>query len=245
VTIPTAGLPTRHFNAYHQSNSLLFQFILSEFLIAYREIQALDSLCKREHPMALNATVLRKEQEIFHTMETILAKLVGSTREYMRLFSWNFIDGVVSKLKNYCALFSQNADTDEKEPLAMQHYADKAWLYCLQGMDALRDTPNAHPALCHSLEKGLGAMHRLARLIARVIPQFRDDENVVFFVLRHKDKFDKVYGTKFVTKLFCRMYPKGLKEVQYFLSQKYAGRGFENLMPIIHKKISELETANL
>lgn len=221
LQIPSSN---RHFNAYHQNNSLLFQFILAEFLDVYQEIRKIEAL----------------KNEGYETLGASLVKLVGASRDYMRFFAWNFSDGTLSKLKNYCALFSENADGEEKEPIAIQHYADKAWGSCLQATDLLLELPEERATIALTIEKGCNAVHRFAKLIVRVITQFRDDENVVFFVLKHHQKFDALFGSRFISKLFSRMYPKGIKEVRHFLLKKYEARGFENILPTIEAKITEI-----
>lgn len=234
----TSGISVRHVNAYHKTNSLLFQFILSEFLDVYTEIQKLQTLMDSK----LIASPITRN----HKIDSVLAlasleKLVGSSRDYMRFFSTNFSDGLLAKLRTYCAVFIQNADKDEKELMALQHYADKAWQACLQAMDALYGDPSEHVFILSSIDKAVAAMNRFAKLIARIILQFRDDENVIFFILRHKTQFNKLYGDRFILKTFTKMYPKGLREVHLLLSKRYTERGFDNVLDAIRLLIAELE----
>jgi hypothetical protein len=220
------GSQTRSINSYLQNDSLLFQFILSEFLEVYRETQGL--LLKRNS---------------IHELSQGLMTLTGSPQDPLRIFPGNRQSGVLAKLKNYCSLLSQNADSTEKEPIAMQHYVDKAWLHCIEAFDLLHDThkDKDQSTLIHTIEKTCSALRGFSRLIVRLFAQFRDDENVIFFVLRHHNQFDALYGPRFVVKLFCRLYPKGLKEAGHFLIKKYGHRGFDNLLPLVNAKISELE----
>lgn len=241
---PYAGASARHVDAYHLNASLLFQFILADFISAFEAIQTLDTICHRK-PISLPEHAYEHHQEIPQQIEKILYKLIGAKRDEMRLFSWNFNEGILTRLKSYCSLFSQNADSDEKELMAMLHYADKVMQYCLQGVNALHESPDKRTPLFAALEKASNAMHRFAKLIARVIHQFRDDENVIFFVLRHKQQIDKLYGRRFTFKLLCRIYPKGLREARLFLTKRYMERCFDNLPPIISTMISELEASNL
>lgn len=241
-----AGISARHVNSYHQNNSLLFQFILAEFLEAFTEIQRLDALCCRvPTPLPSDELSCRQAENNLHLIQPILTKLVGSTRDYMRLFSWNYSEGLLSKLRTYCALFLQNADTDEKELIAIQHYADKIWQNCLQAVDALNDVPQDRPQLFASLEKSSSAMQRFAKLITRLIHQFRNDENVMFYILRNHKTFDQLYGNRYVIKLFSKIYPKGIKEVQLLLIKKYSDRGFENMLPSIYATTAEVEASSL
>lgn len=241
-----ASISPRHVNSYHRDNSLLFQFILAEFLEAYTEIQKLDSLCSRTPtPLPKDELSCRQAEKNLHLIQEVLIKLVGPTRDYMRLFSWNFSEGMMSKLRTYCVLFLQNADTDEKELIAIQHYADKAWLNCVQAVDAFHEMPVDRHSLFSSLEKSSSAMHRFAKQIARQIHQFKNDENVIFFILRNHKIFDKLYGNRFVVRLFSKMYSKGMKDSVSFLNKKYVARGFDNILPAIEEAASEAEAASL
>lgn len=241
-----AGISACHVNSYHQNNSLLFQFILAEFLEAYTEIQRLDALCSRTpSPLPSDELTCRQAENNFHLIQPVLTKLVGSTRDYMRLFSWNVSEGILSKLRTYCSLFLQNADTDEKELIAIQHYADKIWQNCLLAVDALHEVPQDRNQLFASLEKSSSAMQRFAKLIPRLIHQFRNDENVIFYILRNHKTFDQLYGNRFVVKLFLKVYPKGLKDAQLLLLKKYTDRGFENILPSIYAITAEVEASSL
>lgn len=241
-----AGISARHVNSYHQNNSLLFQFILVEFIETFTEIQRLDSLCSRTpSPPSSEETSSQQINEDFHSIEEILIKLVGSTKDYKRLFSWNFSEGLLAKLRTYCGLFLQNADTDEKELIAIQHYADKIWNHSLQAIDAIQSLPQDRAAVLTAIEKTSAAMQRFAKLIARLVHQFRADENVIFYILRHHKTFDKLYGNRFTIKLFSRLYSKGLQEAHNLLVNKYSNRGFDNVLPAIYAATTEIEASAL
>jgi len=224
------------------TDSLLFQFILGEFLESYELTQQLDILCNRKQTPLGSQQVMDREENLSQ-VEVILSKLVGSARDYMRLFSWNFTDGALQKLKMYCSLFLQHVDTDEKELIALQHYADKIWQSYLNALDTLREDPKDRHAFLANIDKASSAMNRFSKLISRLIHQFRDDENVIFFVLRNRVQFDKLYGNRFVARLFLKLYPKGFREIQLFLLKKYSERGFDNLLFTISSKMSELEAS--
>lgn len=232
------GITIRHVNSYHQNNSLLFQFILAEFIDAYTEIQRIDSL-RRTTPSPSNESAPQDDTPI----KEALIKLLGSPKEYMRIFSWNFSEGLLAKLRTYCALFIQNAESDEKDLIAIQHYADKVWQGCLQAIDSLQENPKDRALFLNPLDKAITAMQRLAKLIARLVHQFRDDENAIFYVLRHHKILDKLYGHRFIVKLMGKIYTKGLKEAHFFLVKKYQQRGFDQVVSAIETAIKEVEAA--
>lgn len=231
-------------NSYHASNSLLFQFILSDFLAAFLDIQRLDTLCHRRLLPFVEKTYNEHNQELIQEIEKILERLVGTKNDYIKRFSSSITEGILTRFKMHCSLFSQQSDSDVKELLAMQHYADKTWQTCMLAVDALGDAPNKCAQLFAYLEKASNALHRLGKLIVRLIQQFREDENVIFFVLRHKESFEKAFGKRFINKLFGRMYPKGLREVEHFLIKKYRDRSFDNIIPMISRLFNELEASN-
>lgn len=170
------------YKAYHQDTSLLFQFILSEFI----EVQAL--LQQQDVP---------------------LVKLVGSSQGLVRLFSLSQNDGVLTKLKNNCAYFSQNKD--------LHYHTEHAWLSCVE----------------KNLPKTSEHMYSLSRAIYNMIPQYREDENIVFYILKNHTELNKSFS---VNALMNEMYPRGPEE---FLVKRYLDRGFKHLIPTIIKNLEE------
>lgn len=231
--------------SHHLSNSLLFQFILSDFIIAFLEMQGIDHLCHRKQLPVVEKMCYEHNVELIKSIKIILDRLVGLKHDHCKRFSTNMTEGILTRLKMHCINFCQASDGEAKELLAMQHYAEKSWQNCMLAVDALGDAHNKCGPLFAYLEKASNALHRLGKLTARLMQHYRDDENVVFFVLRHKDSFEKAFGKRFVTKLFCRMYPKGLSEAENFLVKKYKERSFENIAPVINRLFTELEASNL
>lgn len=234
------GIFTRPVNAYHRNSSLLLQFILFEFITAYAESQKLAELC---HLKPSPLPVANEWNELPDTRQSQInaafSKLVGVSTGQERLVVWHFEEGLLSKLKSYCLLFSQN-ERDEKELLGMQHYIDKATQHGLHAKTLLH-SEEARPQFLSALEKMNQSMQRFAKHIARVLTKFREDENILFFLLRYRIQLESVYSPRFVAKLLFRMYPKGLRELQQLIKTKYTKRGFTNISTHIDAYISELE----
>src|SRR5262245_36851073 len=108
------------------NNGLILQFILAEFMAVFEQIRKLEAL--GDHPPFNPPKPLlsMESDECLKQIRAALTKLGGSSREYLRLFSWSDTEGLLHKLKVYCTLFLQNASADEKELIAMQHYTEKA-----------------------------------------------------------------------------------------------------------------------
>jgi len=104
--------------------------------------------------------------------------------------------------------------------------------------------PIDRAAMLAAVDKASSAMHRFAKQLSRLIHQFRDDENVIFFLLRHHSVLDSLYGQRFTLKLLSRMFSKGLKEAQHFLITRYAERGFTVVENPIRTLAAEIEASN-
>ncbi len=228
----------QQFKSYHQHRHLLLQFILSELLLAHQEMVKVQQLL---------ATHENCDHPFFTKLIEHITRLSGSTQGHMRLFSW-IDDGILAKLKNYCAFLCQQGGHASKEQADIYRDANNAWLISLQALDAVRMIVQQLPPeaafdigiLCLSVEKIHRAIHRFARRLTKTLLTFRHDENVVFFIVRHREQLDDLYCPSFTRKLVRKMFPRGLSEADRFLSKKYADRGFVNMAPIIQKKIEEL-----
>lgn len=245
-----------HSNGYHQNNSLLFQFILSDLIQANRIVKETNQLANRWKQTTAAPFVQQAGNKLFHMLKASISKLVGSSQDYMRIFSWSIENGILAKLKNNCGFFAENSSSEDKNALILQRYANNTWLLCLRCLDIMRAIEHdalvdvlskAKPLgtysniLFQTLEKMTLSLQRFSRILIRLLLAFKEDENVVFFLLRSKEEVEGLYGPDSVLKLLQQMYPRGLQEAGHFLLKKYASRGFDNLLPLISSKIAELE----
>jgi hypothetical protein len=206
---------------------LLIQFILSEFLSAHEELQILNQYI---------------HQQLLSQILNSLNRLSGSSHEYMRIFSWHQESGHFTKLKNYSAFFQQN----DKESDILEKDAHKCWLISLHMADITHNLHNRSKKGFVPLHEHMAKIQRstraLKKILGQIIPQFQDDENVVFFILRSHILVDNVFGRNFTANLLQNMY-SDLGKASRFLQRNYKRRGFTELLPTISEKISQLECA--
>ena len=69
---------------------------------------------------------------------------------------------------------------------------------------------------------------------------FKEDENVLFFILRHKTQLEEAFGEKFVELLFKKMHRDGSAGIEKLLLKQYSKRGFDTLLPVIKAKMAQL-----
>jgi hypothetical protein len=231
------GLTTWGLKPQPSYKSLLFQFILLEFISSYTEVLNIHQLSRD----------LQTTSDVVPALKLSINKLAGPARGCMRLFSWNLEDGILSRLKNYCANFTLEAKDSNPGILKMHAYLNQAFISCRKTLDVIglfeeRDLSQQNRQALHKvLTKVIQQMGRFSKMTAKLMQQFSTDENVVFFMLRHKSELDRLYGSQFVYKLINKMYPKGVEEAKDFLLKQYGQRGFDHLIPLIIKKISELK----
>ena len=236
-------------NLFGQSPSLLFQFILSEFLTAFKLVQRIE---KSYHEMENLLIKRRLMGAVDESLNQLLASIVGLTGTSIineDPSPWATQKGCLSKLRHYCNPFVKLEQPEEKTVENINICVSKAFHSALQAREVIlylqleshkpKHIPD-YAMLYQLLDRLIDNLNRVSRLLLRVILQFRNDENVVFFMLRNRESFDTLYKTNFVSKIFRKMYPNGIEEVGQLLMKKYSERGFNNLLNTIAKKISEL-----
>lgn len=226
------SLPT---TSYHQQHNLLFQFILSELILVQRELKQLETILQQ--PLEPKAPALM----------THMTNLAGSTQSHLRIFSWSD-DGMLTKLRYYTALLCQTNPLHDSMETAIDQEANESWLLAMQVLDtirALRRTRTTAPDIADlkaAFKKLSKSIKRLANLVSDAIVHYQDDENVIFFLVRHHRDLGELYeNPSFVPKLLRKMFPKKLPEVQTFLTKSYKARGFHHLVPVIQERLAELE----
>lgn len=226
-------LSRRHVKAYHHHHHLLVQFIWFELMLAQQHIKEAVNVLENLKGNHRSTT----HNSLIYLLKTHITKLSGSAHDYMRLFAWGD-DGILAKLKNYCALFSQNKIGLGREQFDISREANKAWLLSLEALDIIRvisDQPSkaSKEPISLIIKKIKLTITRLKKLMIKIACHFRNDENVLLFILRHHEGLDQLHRRGFVKILLSEMYPKNINEAQKFLIKKYTARGFTELVPFI------------
>lgn len=213
---------------FHQSDSLLIQFILHEFLKLLRVTKKLKQSLQDENPLPM----IRKE----------LICLVGPEHDYKHLFSWSSDLGVLTKMKTYLDLLLHRDSSQVKRLKNTCHEAWEAAILCLEvAKEGNIKTLENYKLLTDQFKNALDLFEKIPAEIKRVLPFYAQDENIVFFLLEHKETLDASLETKFLKQLFHKMYEGGVNQAEAFLIEKYRERGFLALLPIIETKCAELK----
>lgn len=216
---------------YSQERHLLFQFILTELMITCDKVRQMNQFSKEKNEEG-------KEKIIGN-----LTELVGPAQGQMRLFSWPQ-DGSLAKLKHYCALLCQACDVHDVQFIQLHEEAHQAWRLSVQLFDLLKPSlpvfkAKKNPSATTILRRLSRSIEKLGKKVVRIIQDFRHDENVIYFMLRHHQQLDSLYGENFVARLFKKFFPQKNKGVGEFLIQRYTERGFSHLIPVIQEELRE------
>ncbi len=227
-------------SGYCANNSILLQFILYDLAIAF-------SLCNETYKLMTptNQKFTQTYINRFDAMSANIISLAGQPHKLACPFDWSLQEGVLAKIKRYASCYSNNLDASDTLATSLIRSANSAWLDSLACLDHFRELKRLMPFEKATpdtklFEKIAKALKKLAKAVEKILLQFRDDENVLLFLLRHKERLAPLFEPHFLINLFKNIFPQGPEHARAFLVQRYAARGFPHLLPFINQKLHEV-----
>ena len=213
------------------NRGLIVQFILHELFAA-------DLLFKEMY-------MLWGEEDFSSLFERV-GSLSGHASKSTHLFTNDVNAGILSKLKNYSAYFSLDKDAKESgmelRKISHRLCATSSALY-----DDLKEfsyTDFKLKSLKKKIDKSLQKMDQdfthYCDTLCLVLETFNQNENVVWYLVKHRKKADAIFKEERVKALFERYFPQGNIELRDFLIQRYSERGFYSLLPLIEAEVKNL-----
>ena len=226
VPIPNSLFP----NSRSLHPSLLFQFWLAQFLHSYAATQVIEGL--------YNATSLGETtpKPIVIEREKLLEaikELSGQVTSYAPTFPWTVHQGSVKALVHYSHLLYKKqprASIIERSERAYRQ-ARLAKIHLIAWKEEETISQLHLKALGRAIQSLIRNMHRIGQHLLKEIPTYAHDENVIFFLLRHREEFDTLFVAPIVKELLDKMYRGGSAQAEQHLIRQYSKRGFENLLP--------------
>lgn len=214
----------RHLNAY-ESIPLLLQFSLTEFFQVFQLFKGIQRFVEAE--------------QFTHALNSMLTKFTGSSPERAKAFFWSPENGCLAKLYYYATFLNDHSISYFPSFPPLEKTCKKSWMLGSHLIEAIDDEKYA------TTEAILNKLHRNIRQIAKelvkVIILLKENENVLFFLLRHRMQLDDIYGQNFTMKLIASLFTRGLNEAQAHLIERYSSRGFEKLSETIRLYFNELQ----
>lgn len=236
----TLPIITKQLPAYHKEDGLVFQFILSEWLLAEKagfELScAVDKLLEKP-----------SSRRFLEEMESALRSLSGVRQDFIRFISPGD-DGILKKLSHFSAILARDITEDKAAERILRRAANQAWGFAIEMESMVQNarggtresSQKALEAIKKQGEKIAGELKKMGRTIPALFPKFSKDENVLLFLVRHKKDFDNFQGAGFIKKVLIKTYPKGVAEAEEYLVHRYTKRGFDDLLPAIHMFMKDL-----
>ncbi|MGE3954900.1 MAG: hypothetical protein AB7F31_06940 [Parachlamydiales bacterium] len=226
------------FTFYGQKPGVLFQFLLDQFLSAFGEVKAIQKLC--------NHLSTATDWQVSHMMAA-LGRLTGHPLSDPTP-SWESDRGHLGNLKHLATTFSELSDYGEARELAGA--VDRAFFSALEARDTLprflrsplqKERLQVTVLCTPHLRRLVENVERIGNLIPSLIAHFREEENVLLFLLRRRPDFDSLYGTSFTKNLLQMMFPEGLRELQVVMEERYRKRGFEKLAESVRHRLADIQ----
>jgi hypothetical protein len=238
IPIPSSLFPNLH--SLHPS--LLFQFLLSEFLKAYDTTQEVEAV--------LNRFQGEKDREkSFSTQDRTdillgITDLIGQIVSFAPTFPWTIRQGNLKALVHYSHLLQkkqQSAPLVETSERAYRQAAlSRQHLLTWQEKGSL---PPVHKkALIRAIDSMIRNMHKFGNHLTKEITNHSHNENVIFFLLHHNLEFDTLFHAPYVMGLLDKMYRGGIDQAEQHLIRQYTKRGFENLLPRVIQTFANVRT---
>lgn len=202
----------------HEDQSLLIQFIFSEYLEIAINIQQLAATFKKSKPSQ-------------KAIDESLHRLVGAIPFPWRIFSWNLDDSPLARLRNSCALFAEG-DAIPKEAIEpITRSSHQLWLISLRCLE-LQETQSKEPVAPLAERMELVTL-KLGRSLLKLVTHFSRDENVLYYLLRHSAKWNSILGEDTILKTIKGVEFSSINDLKKFLVMQYRKRQFEALIPKI------------
>jgi hypothetical protein len=230
----TPSVIHHHLRTSEERHNLLVQFIYSELMESFEIIKCIEKL-KLSDESLLNEGVA---ENLYH----LLLKLVGNPKSSSHYFS-NEKSGTFSKIKSYSALLSEIKSIQKKEISYLNQVGNQMWILSLQACDAcksLLQEQDINKTLLFLIKRMIHALKVYLKIIKQFLMHYKQDENVLFFLLQNQEKLDAMYHENFVASLFKKMFFRSLKRAELFIYTRYSIRGFSHLLPLIQMKFEKL-----
>jgi hypothetical protein len=223
-------------HSYYRDASLVFQFLLSEFLKTVKEASLLDERL---------FLYKQKKRDSFRELLAPLTELCGSLPPQGSFFPWGFAEGSLNKLHTLIQQYVQ-LEGESKELKEIQNLIDRSLKEAEQALEYLKESEEDSSSLYvqemieQRVAHVLKAIKKLHKLVLSLLQNYKKNENVLFFLLRNQQDFRKIYGKRVFVQFFKETYPNGPQSLEKFLLNEYERRGFRQLAKNITEKMTEL-----
>jgi len=233
-----AQVSNQHFKSFYQENFLLIQLMLKE----------LNEICTLTPTIQLPQVLELSDQESWLLqLNSYLMLLVGEHDE--GAFS-NCENGPLARLKSYCQNFQLIDLVQDKSLVGLSYQVNHLYLHAKQLWHLTHSFNSTNiqrkkESFLNKIQKNvqliLVTIENTLKAFLTCLKKFRDNENVLFFLLRKKSLLVKIYGGRTTSQLFEAFSKKEC--LASLLIKRFKSRGFDHLLPIIKRELFFYESS--
>lgn len=220
-----------HRAIFKENRGLIVQFILHELFLA-------DGLLKEIHVLW--------EEENFSSLFERIGSFSGRASKSTHLFISDVNEGVFSKLRNYSAYFSLDKEA-KKTGAELRKISHRLYVNCSTLYDDLKEFSYMDFEV-KSIKKKVEKIEQkidqdfkqYCDAFYFVLETFNQNENVVWYLIKHRKKAAAIFKEERVKALFNTYFPQGNLQIRDFLMKRYSERGFYSLLPSIEAEVKNL-----
>ncbi len=194
------------------ARSLSLQMALQEWLYSFQVIQAVLSSSNHTD---LEAISNQLQKFLLFSLDNPFAKRAGT----------------LDKMSFYMDELSSRSRIESREGIEniLNAMRDAVLYFRQKLLNWKRKTPAPSTisleseALCHILE---GKLRDYYEALIPYFEEAKSDENVLFYLIEHRDEFNDVLEPKKIEDLLCHLYPSGPAHLRAILCEGYTRRGF-------------------
>jgi len=173
--------------------------------------------------------ILRKKPDV-----NLFQQVTGNLDQVSE--NWHAPLGHLPKLLHYCTLLSSHFEHAASLCKDLGQTLERAYSKAKQ----CYSTFDTHEHLQHYADLRKEMLLFMKFLFVKLY-DFRENASVLYFLLHHQEQFDSLYREPIIKKTFLAFFPDGIKQVQFFLSEKFSKKGFNHLIPYIEQKLKKLD----
>ena len=198
---------------YFQSHSITFQFVLSDLIKVHGQMSKLVSI------------KLNNDTNYFEHVFSPLKSLGNIPSLFFSEFiPWHQEKGLLLKLEE-CTRDLVNLDVKFQK---LHQSIVKCQLLCSEALE-FHNTKHVD-FLFKKITSLTKSLVQIFKNLPDLIKKFKDDENVLLFLINHFDSFEKIYSN-IHTDLFKKLNIKGLENIKEYILVSYTKRGFFQFNP--------------
>lgn len=233
-----------------QNPALLFQFLFTEFMEVFEETQQIEQLYQEMELTLIKHRLLTETGPLCASLMQHLTNLVGTGTVSHSFYPWVENSGSLTKLNQYCSLFSKASQKHLRSIKNMNHCASQAFhaaLQCLENLGNVdyESAPRSRLAdfapLYRLLDDLIDNVRRFSRLLLQILVHQLNDENILLFVLRKRREIEILYKTNVLTKILRKKFPEGFEAAKQYVQNCYSKRGFHELAEHIADQFAEVD----